>query len=83
MDIRALLRVIDHFIPIDVLTAVFVVFSLENVTDHYFSLYVPQELSGPVWLVIALIGMAMLNLASADDEEIDELEEDIDEFLEH
>lgn len=82
MNLRALLRIIDFFIPVDVFTAVFVVFALENVANHYFSLYVPDGFSGPAWLVIAIIAMAFLNIASADDEEMDGLEEDIDDVFE-
>lgn len=80
MNLRALLRVIDFFVPVDVFTAVFVVFALENVADYYFSLYIPDGLSGPVWLVIAVIGLALLNLASADAEELDELEDDLEDI---
>jgi len=80
IDWRALLRIIDWFVPFEVFTAVFVVFALENVTDYYFSLYVSEEVSGPIWLVIALVAMVFLNFASADEEEREELEDDVDDL---
>ena len=80
MDYRAIIRVVDFFVPMDVFTAVFVVFALENVADYYFSLYVPDGLSGPMWLGIAVVALALLNLASADEEEMDELEEDLEDI---
>ena len=80
IDWRALLRIIDWFVPFEVFTAVFVVFALENVTDYYFSLYVPEGVSGPLWLVIALVAMVFLNFASADEEERDELEDNVEDL---
>lgn len=80
MNLRALLRVIDFFIPIEVLSAVLMVFALENVIDYYFTLYVPEHLMGRAWLAVYIVGLliiAGLNLAAADEDELDELEEDV------
>lgn len=81
MNFRAALRVIDFFIPVDVATSVFVVFALENAVSYYLEPLIPQTQVGPVWLLIALLAMLLLNVASADEEEMDELEEDLDDVL--
>lgn len=82
MNFRAIIRIIDFFIPFNIITAVFVVFALENVVSHYFALYIPPRFSGPAWIIIAILGLALMNIASADEEEIDELEEDIEDIRE-
>lgn len=84
MGLRALLRVIDFFIPVDVLSAVLLVFAMENVLEYYFTIYVGESATGQAWLVVYVLGLllvAALNVLSADAEEIDELEDDVDDLL--
>jgi hypothetical protein len=77
MNLRAILRVIDHFVPLDVLTSVLVVFSLENLIDSYVS---SLSVSSEIWILMAVFGLVVLNLASMDEEEMDELEDDFEDI---
>lgn len=80
--IRALFGIVDFFIPIDLLTtvlsSVLLVFALENVLDTIIG-----DASLTVWLIVSISGVAVLavvRLLSADEDEIDELEDDLDDF---
>lgn len=77
MRLRALLRALDFFVPMDVLLAVFMVFALENIVDALVG-----DVGLHVWIVLYMVGVVMLGVAhyfSADEDERDEFEEDVDE----
>lgn len=87
-DWRSLLRVVDFFLPLDIITAVvaggLAVFAVENLLDAYIRTHVPEQHWNVVWFLVAVSGVIILslfNLMSADKEEIDELEEEIDDVL--
>lgn len=79
--LRSFLGVIDFFIPSEVLSAVLLVFTMENVLDYLFSTYVPPELWGYGWVVVYVFGVAFisaLNYLTADSDELDDLSDDLD-----
>lgn len=83
MDFRAFLRVIDFFVPMEVLSAVFLIFALENVIDIVVSIHLPEASPLGVWVAIYLIGVLVMGLAnyySADEEELEELGDDLEEL---
>lgn len=78
MNPRALVRILDFFIPLEVLSSVLMVFVAENILD---SLVGPIGLYG--WLTIYLVGVLVvsgLRYVSADDDELDELEDDLEDL---
>lgn len=78
MKIRALFQVIDFFLPTDVLLAVFMVFALENIVAQ-----IVGDVGVVVWLALYVVGTAILGLTrylSADEEEMEDLQEDFDDL---
>lgn len=78
MNPRALVRILDFFIPLEVLSSVLMVFVAENILD---SLVGSIGLYG--WLTIYLVGVLVvsgLRYVSADDDELDELEDDLEDL---
>lgn len=83
MDSQAIIRVLDFFVPVDVLSAVLLVFAMENVLESYVTTYVDQT-SGLFWLGVYICGLllvALLNYVSADDHERAELGADVDDVF--
>lgn len=76
--LRALLDILDFFVPLEVLTSVFLVFVGEMIFEM-----VVGEVSLMILLVIYLVGIALtsvLRYLSADDEEMADLVADIDDL---
>lgn len=75
MNWRALFRIVDFFLPIEVLSSVLLIFAMENALASALG---PV---GPVgWLLVYGLGILVLfalQYASADDDELDDLAEDI------
>ena len=81
--LRALAGILNFFIPAEVLSAVLLVFTMENVLDFLFSEFVPKSLQGAGWILIYLIGVVFisaLNYTTANDEEIEDFNDDLDDF---
>jgi len=56
---------------------------MENILDHAFSAYVPSEFETAGWIAVYLLGAAAisgLNYATADDEELEDLSDDLDDW---
>lgn len=81
--IRKLLHVLDFLVPMEVLLALFVVFSMENVLDYVVGRFAPESYVPEIWLFIALITSVLFGLAryaTASDEEVEELEDELDDI---
>lgn len=81
--LSALAGILDFFIPADVLTAVLLVFTMENTLEHVFTTYVPEGLHGVGWFLVYVLGVGsigILNYVSADDEEREDLSADLDDI---
>jgi hypothetical protein len=76
--ISACFSIVDFFVPIDVLTSVLVVFSLENVVDAYVG---AETVGVSGWILIAFVGLILVNLASIEPEERDELEDHLEDMM--
>lgn len=78
-DLEAVAGIVNFIIPVDVVLAIGIVFALENVVESYVT-------SGTIameWVWIYLAGVVVLGvirLVTADEEEMDELEDDLDEL---
>lgn len=80
VDPRALLAVIDFFIPAEVLSAVLLVFTMENILDHAFEAFIPSGFQGIGWVAVYILGILAIsgmNYITADDDELSELTDDI------
>lgn len=78
MKLRSLIRVIDFFVPLEVLTSVFLIFVGELIFEK-----VVGSVSLPTLFGIYLTGIALtsaLRYLSADEDEIDDLENDFDDL---
>ena len=76
VDIRAFFGVINFFVPFELVSAVLMVFTLENVLDRIFVQYIPSKYALPFWLTFYLLGVIVIgaaNLFGSDDEELEEL----------
>lgn len=83
INFRALLRVFDFFIPIEVMSAVLMVFALENVLGYYFETYVAAEHTALAWGLVYLIGagtISAINLLTAEEDDLEDLSEDIEDL---
>jgi hypothetical protein len=81
--LRSLAGIFDFFVPAEVLSSVLLVFTMENILDHAFSAYVPSEFETAGWIAVYLLGAAAisgLNYATADDEELEDLSDDLDDW---
>lgn len=79
----ALTDILNFFIPAEVLSAVLLVFTMENVLDHLFTSLVPSGAGGATWVVVyvlSVIAISGLNYATADEEEREELGDDLDDL---
>jgi hypothetical protein len=67
----------------EVLSAVLLVFTLENVFEHAFAALIPAELEIVGWVavyVVSIVVISALNYTTADEEARDDLEEDLDDL---
>lgn len=79
----AIAGVLDFFVPAEVLSAVLLVFTMENVLDYLFSTYVPPDLQGAGWIAIYAVGVLAisgLNYLTADEDEREDLGDDLDQL---
>jgi hypothetical protein len=83
MRLKAALGVLDFFIPADVLSSVLLVFTMENVLDHLFQIYVPDKVGVLGWVLVYIIGItaiSLMNYATADEEEMEDLRDDLEDL---
>jgi hypothetical protein len=83
MRLRAALGILDFFIPAQVLSSVLLVFTMENILDHLFRMYVPDKAGAAGWVMVYIIGVAAIsamNYATADEDELEDLSDDIDDL---
>lgn len=76
--LRTLLRIFNFFVPIDVLSGVFLVFALENAMAAALG---PIGIGG--WIVVYFVGLVLVvvfQYYSADGEEMDEFEDALDDL---
>ena len=81
--INSLAGILDFFIPAEVLSAVLLVFTMENILNYAFLNYIPAEFEAVGWMAVYLIGIAsvsILNYVTADEEELEDLDEDFDQL---
>lgn len=81
--LSSLAGILDFFIPAEVLSAVLLVFTMENVLNYAFSAYIPSEFEVFGWVTVYVLGVLVvsaLNYATADEEELDDLSDDFDNF---
>lgn len=79
--IKSIAGILDFFIPAEVLSAVLLVFTMENILDQIFSMYVPPSFEASAWVVVYLVGVltiSILNYTTADEDELDDLNEDLE-----
>lgn len=78
-ELEAVAGIVNFIIPVDVVLAIGIVFALENVVEAYVtSGTVPMEW---VWIYLAgVIVLGVIRFVTADEEEMDELEDDLDEL---
>lgn len=63
-------RWIAHNFPREVVSPVVLVFSIENVVDRIFAMFVPPKWAFVGWLIIAVVGVAgVVWWGATDDEE--------------
>lgn len=81
--LRSLAGVFDFFVPAEVLSSVLLVFAMENVLDHIFSSYIPDSVATVGWIAVYVLGVLTvsgLNYATADEEELEDLGDDLDDL---
>ena len=79
----SLAGIIDFFVPAEVLSAVVLVFTMENILDHAFATFIPEDFAALGWVAIYLLGTLLvsgLNYASADEKELDDLSDDLEDW---
>ena len=79
--LESVARIIDFFIPTDVVSSVLLIFAMENILDHVVTTLIPGRLTAVTWVVIyvgGLVAVSVLNYLSADDETRNDLEDDIE-----
>jgi hypothetical protein len=80
---RSLAGIFDFFIPAEVLSSVLLVFTMENVLDHAFANYIPADFQAAGWIAVYVLGVLAisgLNYVTADEEELEDLSDDFEEF---
>lgn len=79
----AVAGILDFFIPAEVLSAVLLVFTMENILDALFSSFVPTKFRAVGWIMVYILGIIAvsgLNYVSADAEDREELDDDLDDL---
>lgn len=82
-SIEAALGILGFFIPAEVVSAVLLVFTMENVLDYLFTTHIPPNFSVFGWVAVYLIGtlsISIVNYYTATDEEREELSEDLSDL---
>lgn len=78
-DLQALAGILNFIIPFEVVSAIGLVFALENIVEAYVTTGTIPMIWVQVYVVfIVLVGV--VRLATADEEEMEELEDDFDEL---
>lgn len=78
--LRLVRHYIDYFLPREVMGPVILVFSIENVTDRFFTLFVPEGYGLVAWVLIAILSLLLVKeWGEADEEDMKEFEEEIEE----
>lgn len=83
MDVRetveAIVGVVDFFIPFEVVSGVGLIFAMENILESWLSTgHVPM-----VWIqvyIVFAVGIGAIRYLSADDEDLEDLADDVDEI---
>jgi hypothetical protein len=81
--LRSLAGVVDFFVPAEVLSAVLLVFTMENILDHLFASFVPSGLETIGWVVVYILGISAvsgLNYITADEEKREDLSDDLEDL---
>jgi hypothetical protein len=81
--LRSLAGIFDFFFPADVLSSVLLIFTMENVLDYAISSYIPEGFGPLSWLAVYVLGVGVisaLNYATADEDELEDLEDDLEDF---
>ena len=77
--LQAVAGVLDFVVPFDVLSAVGLVFALENIVEAYITTgTIPAEWAA-IYVAFAVV-VGVVRYLSADDEEVAGFEEDLDEL---
>jgi hypothetical protein len=83
MRLNAVLGILDFFIPASVLSSVLLVFTMENILDHLFQVYVPENAGALGWVLVYILGItaiSAMNYATADEEELEDLSDDLEDL---
>jgi hypothetical protein len=81
--LSSLAGILNFFIPAEVLSAVLLVFTMENLLDQTFSMFIPSEYEAFGWVtvyVVGIIAVSALNYVTADEDELDDLSDDLDDW---
>lgn len=73
---------IDYYLPREVVGPVLIIFSLENVVDILFEIYMPDRMNLVGWVVIALLAAVVVKEWGEADEDHEELEQELDKLEE-
>lgn len=79
--LNSLAGILDFFIPAEVLSSVLLVFAMENILDHSFSIFIPSNLETVGWIAVYTIGVlaiSILNYITAEKDELEDLNDDLD-----
>jgi archaellum biogenesis protein FlaJ (TadC family) len=79
--LSGLAAVVDFFIPMEVLSSVLLIFAMENVLNTAVAATVGDG-NGMVWVLVYIAGLSAvsaLNYVSADDDELEEFHDDLDD----
>lgn len=74
---------INYFLPREVVGPVLIIFSLENVVDILFEMYMPDQAGLVGWIMIAIFSALLVKEWGEADEDIDDFEEDIEEIIDN
>jgi len=78
-NLKAIAGVLNFFIPFEVVSGIGLVFAMENVVDAWLTTGTVPMIWVYVYIVFAL-GIGLVTYLSADEEELEELSDDLDEI---
>jgi hypothetical protein len=81
--LRSLASILDFFIPAEVMSAVLLVFTMEKILDAAFSALIPDDFQAVGWIAVYIIGITAvsgLNYATANEEELEDLSDDLEDW---
>lgn len=78
-DLEAILGILDFIIPFEVVAAVGLVFAAENIVEAYIATGKVPIVWVQVYAVVVIV-LAIVRYLSANEEELEDLEDDIDEI---